>query len=126
MKRTYKMNAEVKRLLLGAGAGIIFFLIGTLVTSFVLTKNDLSYRSIKYITFAVTAASAFIAGFIAKKKNRIKGIACGAIASSAVLALVYLILLPLNGFQVTEDAFLLLPSGLLFGVLGGVISSNVR
>ena len=126
MKTTIKNNPAIKRLLIGAATGIIFCLLSTLITAFILTKNDLSFNTVKYLCFAVIAASCSLAGFIGKKNNKMKGIVCGAITSLLVVFFVVLIVLLVNRFKTGEDVFLLVPAGLSFGILGGIISSNLR
>ncbi len=124
--RSHRISTDVKRLLIGAGTGILCFLIGTLIIAFILLKNDLSFSSIKYICFALTTISAVAAGFAAKRKNKQKGIVCGLLASIPVLLTEFVVLLLLNHLQISEEALLLIPAGLLPGMIGGIISSNLR
>lgn len=126
MKAKNRLDPNVKGILYGAIAGTVFFVIASLITAFILTKEDVSYHTVKYICFGLTITSSFIAGFVAKKKAKLKGILAGVISSSFLIAAVFMVLLLLNRFKIGEDAYLLIPSGLLFGVLGGIISSNLR
>lgn len=120
------MNQGMIRIMTGAGIGLIFFMISTFFAAFVLTKSDLTYKSIKIIIFVISMISAFITGFISKKKNKMKGIAAGAIATTILLCLIILIMLFVSGFHLKEEAFLLIPAAMSFGILGGIISSNQR
>ena len=126
MKTKVRLHPEVKGLLLGTAAGCIAFLCASLVAALILTKSDISYHTIKYVCFGVTAVSSFLAGFIAKKRSKLKGILAGLLSSAILVAAIFILLVIVNRCGFGEDAYLLIPSGLLFGVLGGIISSNMR
>ena len=78
MKSKNRKNPEIRRLMIGASAGIISFLLISLLAAFILTKKDLSFPVIRYVVVFASAFSAALAGFVAKRKNRVKGILCGA------------------------------------------------
>lgn len=126
MKSKCRLHPEVKGILLGSAAGTIAFLCASLVAALILTKSDIAYHTIKYICFGIVAVSSFLAGFIGKKKTKMKGIVAGLLASSVLVLLIFALLIAANHCRFGEDAYLLIPSGLLFGVLGGIISSNMR
>ena len=126
MKQKFRLQPDLKGILLGAVSGSAFFLCVSLITALLLTKSDISFHTIKYVCFGATVVSSFLAGFIAKKKARLKGILAGLLSSSVLVAAVFIILVTVNRCRFGEDAYLLIPSGLLFGVLGGIISSNMR
>ena len=121
-----RLNPGIKHILTGTVTGLIFLLIATAVTAFVLTKSDLGYQLLRYTLCFMTAVAAFVAGFVSKKKNRLKGIVCGLISGMAVLAVVMAILLIVCGVNIRGESVLLIPSAMISGMLGGVISSNVR
>ena len=121
-----RINTDVKRIIKGTGAGLLSFLLESFIFAFVLTKNDLSLHTIKCVLFIVIAVSAMLAGFISKRKSHVKGIICGAISSIFLLLVEFSLLIGFNRFQLSQEALLLIPSGVLFGILGGIISSNLR
>ena len=126
MKSKKRINTDAKRLLIGAGMGISFFLLIDLIAAFVLTKTDLSYPVIRYVMVFGVAFSAALGGFVAKRKNRIKGLVCGLISGAAVLFSAYLLLFIFNGYEMTGEALLMIPAALICGTTGGIISSNLR
>lgn len=126
MKSDRTTHLDVRRLLIGTGTGILCFLLGSLILAFILMKKDLSYSSIKIGCFTLTVISSFAAGFISKKKNRQKGIVCGLLAAVPLVLLELALLALFNRFHTSEEALLLIPAGILFGMIGGIISSNLR
>ena len=126
MKTKIKTEAGIKSLLIGAAAGMIFFLLSSLAAAMILTKSDLSYHTIKYTCFAVTVISGFLAGFIGRRGARIKGIVAGALSSLLMSVLIVCAVMAVNGFSCSEEVFLLLPAGVFFGMFGGIVSSNLR
>ena len=126
MKAKVKINTDLKSLLCGVITGAAFFIVSSLVAAMILTKNDLSYQTVRYILSILTVISACIAGYIGKRRCKMKGIAAGLITSAVLVALVFIGLLLINWFSIGEEALLLLPTGLLFGALGGIVSSNMR
>lgn len=126
MKTKHRINPEIRRMMIGAGVGIISFLTISLLAAFILTKKDLSFPVIRYVVVFAAAFSAALAGFIAKRKNRIKGILCGLTVALAVLLPVGLLLIAFNGVDIAGEALLLIPTVFICGATGGVISSNLR
>ncbi len=126
MRTKNRLNPGIKHIATGSIAGLLFFLITTTVTALILTRSDLGYQILRYTVCILTAAAAFIAGFISKKNNRMKGIVCGLISGLTVLAAVSAILLIVCGGNIRGESVLLIPSAMVSGMLGGVISSNVR
>ena len=126
MKAKVKLNTDLKSLLCGVLTGAAFFITASFAAAFILTKNDLSYLTVKYTFVIFTVLSAFIAGYMGKRRCKMKGITAGLITSAVLVALIFAVLLVINGFSIGEEALLLLPVGLLFGALGGIISSNMR
>ena len=126
MKLKTNKNADWRHLLIGMASGICVFLLSTVIMAVILTKNDLSYGAIKIACFFITIVSAFIAGFIGKKKNRMKGIVCGAVTSVFLLCFEYIVFIGNAGLHLSEEVVLLIPAGLSFGMVGGIVSSNMR
>ena len=126
MKSKHRVSAEFRRLMFGAGTGIATFLAMSLLAAFILTKKDLSYPVIRYVVVFAAALSAALAGFVAKRKNRIKGIVCGVLGGISVLIPVGALLFVFNGTGMAGEALLVIPAVILCGAAGGVISSNLR
>lgn len=126
MRKRLKMDAGIKSLLMGLLAGTILFLLASVVLAFVMTKSDISYPVIRYVCFGITAAASLTAGFVGKKRSRLKGICAGLIAAALLVVPVFLLTVLVNRFRFSEEILLLLPVGLLFGAIGGIISSNMR
>ena len=126
MNKRHKMETGIKHLLIGTAVGALFFLTASFIAAIILTKSDLSYRSIEYTCFAVTAASCFLAGFISRRGGQFRGIAAGAISSLVLSVLITLVFTASCGFNYSGEVYLLLPAGVVFGMLGGIVSSNLR
>lgn len=126
MKTKAHLHPEAKGILIGSAAGIIAFIFLSMIAALILTKSDIAYHTIKYVCFGAVAVSSFFAGYIGKKRTKLKGITAGLLASSVLVVTVFTILIIANHGSFGEDAYLLIPSGLLFGMLGGIISSNLR
>lgn len=126
MKMNYHNKRGVRSLLIGTAAGLLFFLTASLVTALILTKSDLPYHTIKYVCFAVTMVSGFLSGFIGRRGAPLKGILAGALSSLLLTVVILCAVMAVNGFACREEVFLLLPAGVFFGMLGGIVSSNLR
>ena len=126
MRQEQYMQIYYRRLLIGSGTGVVCFLIGSAVTAFLMTKSDLSVTAITMICFSLTAIAGFLAGFVAKKGNKQKGIVCGFLAAVPPVLLELILFFAFNQFSMKEEVFLLIPVGLLCGMIGGIISSNLR
>ena len=126
MRKRLKMEPGVKSVLFGVLAGECFFLLASVVFAFVLTKKDVAYPTIACVCFVVTAAASFIAGYIGKRRCKLKGIYAGMIASAAIIVPIVLLAAVVNRFGLCAEVFLLFPVGLLCGAIGGIISSNAR
>ena len=123
---TKSNHTELKHILTGSAIGLLFFVVVSFIAAFILTKSDLGYHTVRYAVCMATAVSAFLAGFVSKKQNRMKGILCGALSGGVVLAVEFAAVLLFCGLEIRGESFLLIPAALVSGMLGGVIASNVR
>ena len=126
MKTKHNNSRGIRSLLIGTTAGLLLFLISSLVTALILTKSDLSYRTIRSICFAVTMVSGFFSGYLGRRGVQLKGILAGAISSLVLTVIILCVFLAVNGFSCGKEVFLLLPAGVVCGMLGGIVSSNLR
>ena len=121
-----KINSDIKRILTGAAVGTAVFFLFTMILALLLTKTDLSFTAVRLSCLAITAVSALIGGYTAKRKCKMKGIVCGTAVSGIQLLIILSLCFAINGFQSAGYLYLLAPACLLFGILGGIISSNIR
>lgn len=130
MKSRKEDTAIVKNIarpiLIGAGVGALCCLLVLLVMAAVLAAKDIPQTAVTPMAVVAGAFGSFIAGLVAARIARTKGLMFG----SATGLLLYLIIM-LAGFAVLKDirgAYALVKMAILIGcgAVGGVIGVNMK
>ena len=126
MKRKHKTNNELNNLSFGTIIGTVIFSVIISLFAIIMTKKDLPERYLIFFIIFSLIISAFAAGFLSKRKSVLKGYAAGAIPSAILTIFVFAATVIVNRFMIDKSILLLIPTGILSGISGGIISANMR
>lgn len=124
--KTNQAKTPLKSIVTGTCIGLIITTVLISVFAFILTKKDIEIKHLPSFIIISGAIGSFVASFFNTKKLKLRGILSG-IISSLVFSGIYLLLcFILSGFSVSLTLFLTIPVNVLTGVIGAIISKNLR
>ncbi len=120
------LNSSVKNISKGVGIALIATVILLLIFSLLLTYTNLSENTISPVIIVITAISVLLGSSIGNRKIKKNGILNGAFVGGCYIILLYLISSILNWrFSLNLQSVIMMISGMIFGVLGGIIGVNI-
>lgn len=128
MKTKYKTknSSLVSAFLTGNCIGLFVFGIFASVFAFILIKKDIPNETVRYFLLISAFAATFFSSFYPARKTKLKGIFVGLINGAIISFILILLLLIINKLNVTFHTFLIGPIGLIGGLTGGIIASNMK
>lgn len=115
----------VKNIVKGVIISIIFTLIFLFVFSIVLTYTNISESFTTPVIIVITAISIFIGSSLGNLKMKKNGLLNGAIIGGIYLLSIYLLSGIINhNFSITIQSIIIIASGMIFGMFGGIIGVN--
>ena len=116
-----------KYILKGVIISIISTLIFLFIFSLILTYTNVSEKLINPFIIVVTAISIFIGSSIGSLKLQKQGILSGALIGGIYLISLYIISgIIKNNFSMTIQSIILIISGMICGMFGGIIGVNKK
>ncbi len=116
-----------KYILKGVIISIISTLIFLFIFSLILTYTNVSEKLINPFIIVVTAISIFIGSSIGSLKLQKQGILSGALIGGIYLISLYIISgIINNNFSMTIQSIILIISGMICGMFGGIIGVNKK
>ena len=116
---------RLKNIIKGVIISIIFTLIFLFVFSIILTYTNVSETFISPVIIVVTAISIFIGSSIGNLKMRKNGLLNGALIGGIYLLSIYILSGIINkNFSLTVQSLIIIVSGILCGMFGGIIGVN--
>ncbi len=111
--------------------GVIISIIATLILLFIfsilLTYTNISEKLINPFIIVITAISILIGSSIGNTKMKKNGLLNGAIIGGVYLTLIYIISSIINhNFILTVQSVIIIISGIICGMLGGIIGINKK
>ncbi len=111
--------------------GVIISIIATLILLFIfsilLTYTNISEKLINPFIIVITAISILIGSSIGNTKMKKNGLLNGAIIGGIYLTLIYIISSIINhNFILTVQSVIIIISGIICGMLGGIIGINKK
>ena len=111
--------------------GVIISIIATLILLFIfsilLTYTNISEKLINPFIIVITAISVLIGSSIGNTKMKKNGLLNGAIIGGIYLTLIYIISSIINhNFILTVQSVIIIISGIICGMLGGIIGINKK
>lgn len=100
---------------------VLFMLLCLIAVSTDIKKEHTLYAALIYIGIA-----SFVSGFIFGLKERKNGILCGIFGSLPLNIVLIFASLISNGFSIDLNILYSLLTGLMCGVIGGIVSVNIR
>ena len=120
-------NGIISNVCKGVLISIISTLILLLIFTTILTYTNISEDSAPLVIITITAISILIGSSIANLKIKKNGIFNGAIIGAIYFLLIYIISSIINmNFSFSNQMFILIGIGIVFGVLGGIIGVNKK
>lgn len=118
---------NIKYILKGVIISIIATLILLLIFSILLTYTNISEKLINPFIIVITAISILIGSSIGNTKMKKNGLLNGAIIGGVYLTLIYIISSIINhNFILTVQSVIIIISGIICGMLGGIIGVNKK
>ena len=120
-------NGTIKNIFKGVIISIVSTLIFLLIFSIILTYTSISEDSIPLVIITITAISILLGSSISNLKIKKNGILNGATIGAIYFLLIYLLSSFINmNFSFSNQTFILIGVGILFGILGGIIGVNKK
>lgn len=118
---------NIKYIIKGVIISIIATLILLLIFSILLTYTNISEKLINPFIIVITAISILIGSSIGNTKMKKNGLLNGAIIGGIYLTLIYIISSIINhNFILTVQSVIIIISGIICGMLGGIIGINKK
>lgn len=118
---------NIKYIIKGVIISIIATLILLLIFSILLTYTNISEKLINPFIIVITAISILIGSSIGNTKMKKNGLLNGAIIGGVYLTLIYIISSIINhNFILTVQSVIIIISGIICGMLGGIIGVNKK
>lgn len=114
-------------ILKGVLISVIFTLIFLFVFSIILTYTNVSENFIEPFIIVITAISIFIGSSIGNLKMRKNGLVNGALIGGIYLICIYILSGIINqNFTMTIQSIIIIISGMICGICGGIIGVNKK
>lgn len=118
---------NIKYIIKGVIISIIATLILLLIFSILLTYTNISEKLINPFIIVITEISILIGSSIGNTKMKKNGLLNGAIIGGIYLTLIYIISSIINhNFILTVQSVIIIISGIICGMLGGIIGINKK
>ena len=119
-------NRSLITIMKGTLISVILTLVLLFILAIVLTYTKVSESMIPAAIIVITAISLLIGSTIANKKMKKNGILNGGIIGVIYLLTIYIVSSAVSGsFSLGWKSIVMLVSGIIFGIIGGVIGVNV-
>ncbi len=119
-------NKNFINILKGIGIAFIITLIFLLILSIILTYTNVSENIINPTIIIITALSILIGSSISNIKIKKNGLINGAIIGGTYIILLYLFSSIFSmEFSLTMQSIIMIVTGSVFGILGGIIGVNI-
>lgn len=119
-------NRSLITIMKGTLISVILTLVLLFILAIVLTYTKVSESMIPAAIIVITAISLLIGSTIANKKMKKNGILNGGIIGAIYLLTIYIVSSAVSGsFSLGWKSIVMLVSGIIFGIIGGVIGVNV-
>ena len=124
-------SVEGKNYLLGIGKGIIIAIVFTIISLFIfsclLVFTNLSEGTIKPVIITLTGISILLGSSIGTKRFKKNGLFSGALIGGIYIITIYVISSIINsGFYLNISSIVMVVTGMICGILGGIIGVNSR
>ena len=121
------MSGKFLNILKGVIISIIFTLIFLFTFSIILTYTSISESFISPVIIIITAISIFIGSSIGNIKMKKNGMLNGAMVGGIYLLSIYLLSGLINqNFSLTTPSIIIIISGMICGMFGGIIGVNKK
>ena len=118
-------NMNFLNIIKGVAISIIFTLIALFIFSLILTYTNISEKFIAPVIIVITAISIFIGSSIGNLKMKKNGLLNGALIGGIYLLSIYLLSGMVNqNFSLTIQSIIIIVSGMICGMFGGIIGVN--
>ena len=114
-------------ILKGVIISIIFTIIFLFIFSIILTYTNMSEQFITPVIIVITAISIFIGSSIGNIKMKKNGLLNGALIGGIYLSSIYILSgIMSQNFSLTTQSLIIIVSGMVCGMFGGIIGVNKR
>lgn len=121
-----KIFSKIKPYIKGVIIGDLLFMIGVLISSFILYKTDRSSTFIYVIPLGFAFVGAFFCGVSVQKKVGGRGFLTGTLSAFPYAFTILLLVCIILGFKVGVNILLVIPICILGGLIGGITAVNTR
>lgn len=116
-----------KNIIKGIGISFLITVILLFIFSVILTYTNVNENTITPVVIIVTSISILIGSSIGNMSIKKNGLLNGALIGGGYILLIYLISSLLNWkFGLNMQSIIMIISGMLFGILGGIVGVNKK
>lgn len=124
--KTANQKTPIKSIIIGTFIGIITAAVLISVFAFILTKKDIEIKFLPSFVLISGGLGSLVSSFINTKKLHLRGIISGLISSLVFSGIYIFICFILSGFSASITLFLSFPINIITGIIGAIISKNLR
>lgn len=124
-KDTTGFGSQMINIVKSLGISYIFTFILLAIFAFIINFTDFPSSAVSIVTIIIVLVSVLMAGIINGKKVTEKGWLTGLLSGGLYMLILYLVgSLVFRDFSINSNAIILIISGILAGVTGGIIGIN--
>ena len=122
-----ELKKNLLRIIKGSVFSIILSIILLLIFAMLLCYTNLAESTMVPVVLVITGISILIGGMISTKTIRKNGLLNGGLVGLIYIIILYLVSsLCITGFSLTLNSFIMLLTGTIAGMIGGVIGVNLN
>lgn len=107
-------------------SGMIVFFVCLSISSALVVKQNMPFNKMSMMLMVSCILSACLAGFVLSRNLQVKGLIAGVLAALPLMLVEIVIIISMSDGHVSGTVYLLIPTMLLAGAVGGVAAVNMK
>ncbi|MDR1630644.1 MAG: TIGR04086 family membrane protein [Oscillospiraceae bacterium] len=107
-------------------SGMIVFFVCLSLSSALVVNQNMAFDKMSMLLMVSCILSAVVAGFVLSRNMQVKGLVAGVLAALPLMLVEILIIISMSDGHVSGTVYLLIPTMLVAGAVGGVSAVNMK